>query len=118
MHSNDLARLALAGLVGATFTAADAVAGDMPHMDAGTTATASENPGDRVLHDCAGMNDCKGLGACKTIAEKAADLAAKAGVDNPGAHDCAGQNSCKGLGGCKTTAEKYQMLEAKALAAL
>jgi hypothetical protein len=111
MKKSRLARLAIAGICGASsFTMASTVLAVQNN-----TLEVAVDAND-VVHKCAGLNDCKGLGGCKVNSAKLKKLAKKRGisVEKAGeAHKCAGLNECKGLGGCKMTKSKLEMLKKK-----
>ena len=111
MNSSRLAKLAAAGITGASLFTLNAVANNVS-ADNSVLITAD----DEVVHNCAGLNECKGLGGCKVTKTKLEMLAKKKGISVSEAgkpHSCAGKNECKGLGGCKVTKKKLEMLKKK-----
>lgn len=108
----DLAKLAMAGLIGGSMALGAAGCASNDSTKEPTSQEAAEMSYSEI-HECAGHNSCKGLGGCKVSAEK---LAAKAGVPVSEAgspHECAGHNECKGLGGCSVDEAKLAKLKAK-----
>lgn len=99
MNAEQLAKLAVAGMMGA----------GMASVPLEAAVWATDGGKFMMTHDCAGLNVCRGLGGCKVTDQKLVKLAGKAGVAEVlagEAHECAGLNECRGLGGCGVTPEK------------
>ena len=121
MNPNQLANLALAGLLGTGMIACSNKQSEATESSAKEKAkngsaikdAQAQNTAE-IKNICRGNNECKGLGGCKMTQAQIEEYAKKAGVEPKGQpHMCAGLNECKGLGGCKVTMKKYAELKAK-----